>query len=61
MGIAVPGPLDVQEGIMINPPNFPGWKNVPIRSMLEERLGFGVPGQRDESGGFGGKLLWSDP
>lgn len=42
MGIAVPGPLDVQEGIMINPPNFPGWKNVPIRRMLEERLGFRV-------------------
>ncbi len=42
MGIAVPGPLDVQEGVMINPPNFPGWKNVPIRRMLEERLGFRV-------------------
>ena len=42
VGFAVPGPLDVQAGVMINPPNFPGWRDVPIREMLEERLGLYV-------------------
>lgn len=42
VGIAVPGPLDVQNGVMINPPNFPGLKNVPIQRLLQERLGMRV-------------------
>lgn len=42
LGIAAPGPLDVQNGILVNPPNFPGWNNVPIQRMLEDRLGIPV-------------------
>ena len=42
MGMALPGPLDVQKGILINPPNFPGLKQVPIQNMLEERLSFRI-------------------
>jgi predicted NBD/HSP70 family sugar kinase len=42
IGIAVPGPLDVENGIMINPPNFPGWKQVPVQEMLQKRLGMRV-------------------
>lgn len=39
VGVAVPGPLNVREGVVYEPPNLPGWKNVPLRRMLEERLG----------------------
>lgn len=42
VGLAVPGPLDVQGGIVVNPPNFPNWKNIPIKKLLEERLGLRV-------------------
>lgn len=38
VGVAAPGPLDGQEGVLINPPNFPKWKNVAIKKMLEKRL-----------------------
>lgn len=38
MGVAAPGPLDVQQGILVNPPNFPELKNAPIKKMLERRL-----------------------
>ncbi len=38
LGLAVPGPCDYEKGIMINPPNFPQWIDVPIRSILSERL-----------------------
>lgn len=42
VGIAAPGPLDVQTGTIVNPPNFPYLQNFPIRKKLEERLGFPV-------------------
>ena len=42
MGMALPGPLDVQKGILINPPNFPGLKQAPVGRMLEERLPFRI-------------------
>lgn len=38
VGIGAPGPLDVQNGILINPPNFPHLQNFAFREKLEERL-----------------------
>ncbi|MCC8140889.1 MAG: ROK family transcriptional regulator [Lachnospiraceae bacterium] len=42
LGLAVPGPLDVENGVMVAPPNFPNLKNAPLQKMLEEKLGFRV-------------------
>jgi len=42
VGLAVPGPCDYQNGIMVNPPNFPDWINVPIRSIISKRLSLDV-------------------
>ncbi|MDO4548703.1 MAG: ROK family protein [Clostridia bacterium] len=41
IGISCGGPLDSERGVIICPPNLPGWENIPIVSMFEER--FGVP------------------
>ncbi|MDD5370646.1 MAG: ROK family protein [Anaerolineaceae bacterium] len=41
IGIAAPGPVDQKHGIIFEAPNIPGWVNLPLRSILEER--FGVP------------------
>lgn len=38
MGIAAPGPLDTENGIMLDPPNFPYFHNVPICQILEDTL-----------------------
>lgn len=38
IGIAAPGPLDVQSGTLVNPPNFPHLQNFPFRDKLQERL-----------------------
>ena len=38
IGLAMPGPLDVREGIVIATPNLP-WKNFPIRDLLAGRFG----------------------
>lgn len=36
IGIAAPGPYDHNKGILLNPPNFPGWVNVPICDIIEQ-------------------------
>lgn len=41
IGIGAPGPILYEKGIIINPPNLPGWKRVNLKSILEKE--FGVP------------------
>lgn len=41
IGISCGGPLDEENGIILSPPNLPGWDEVHIVDMLVER--FGVP------------------
>lgn len=36
IGISCGGPLDVKQGLILSPPNLPGWDAVPIVSLLEE-------------------------
>jgi len=38
VGISAPGPLDIRRGLLIRPPNNPGWVNVPIVSLVREAL-----------------------
>jgi glucokinase len=37
--IAAPGPIDIKRGILVNPPNLPGWHNVPLADMLRKATG----------------------
>ncbi|MGB7999825.1 MAG: ROK family protein, partial [Anaerobacillus sp.] len=39
IGIGSPGPLNPFDGIVVSPPNLPGWKNVPITALVEEEIG----------------------
>lgn len=41
IGIGIPGPLDAQTGVVKKPPKFKGWKNVPLRSIVQKE--YGVP------------------
>ena len=41
IGVSCGGPLDSRKGIVLCPPNLPGWVNIPLCDMLRER--FGVP------------------
>ena len=38
-GIACGGPLDSQAGLILSPPNLPGWDRVPIVKWVEQRFG----------------------
>jgi predicted NBD/HSP70 family sugar kinase len=34
VGIAAPGPIDVERGVIVDPPNLAGWQNVPLRDAV---------------------------
>jgi glucokinase len=39
VGASVPGPLDLEAGLVLNPPNLPSWDRAPVRDVLAEKLG----------------------
>lgn len=41
IGICAPGPLNPKTGVVINPPNLPHWRNVPLATIVSDR--FHVP------------------
>jgi glucokinase len=38
IGVSAPGPIDAAAGVITDPPNLPGWHNVPLTRILRERL-----------------------
>ncbi|MBN1835565.1 MAG: ROK family protein [Spirochaetales bacterium] len=38
-GVSCGGPLDSSAGVVLSPPNLPGWDGVPIVQLVRERLG----------------------
>ena len=42
IGIVAPGPSDPWRGIIMKAPNLPGWKNVPLKDLMEEEFGLPV-------------------
>jgi predicted NBD/HSP70 family sugar kinase/predicted transcriptional regulator len=42
VGVASPGPLDSEDGVLYGPPGFKGWVEVPIKEMLQEHMGLPV-------------------
>ncbi|MFQ5418403.1 MAG: ROK family protein, partial [Myxococcota bacterium] len=39
VGVSAPGPVDVERGLLIDPPNLPGWGTVPVVEAMEAVLG----------------------
>lgn len=37
-GVSIGGPLDAEAGVILGPPHLPGWDEVPLRALLEQRL-----------------------
>ena len=47
IGISCGGPLDSEKGIIMSPPNLPGWDNIPITQIFEKKFGAPVFLQND--------------
>lgn len=39
IGLSIPGPMNLKEGVLLVPPNFPHWEHFEIRKELERMLG----------------------
>jgi glucokinase len=47
VGVCSPGPLDHASGMIFDPPNLTGWRDVPFAAMLSERLNLPVRLEHD--------------
>ena len=47
IGLATPGTMDIPAGMLLNPPNLPGWVNFPIRDRLADLFKLPVAFQND--------------
>lgn len=47
IGISCGGPLDSASGVVLSPPNLPGWDRVPVVEFFRERFGVDVFLQND--------------
>lgn len=57
-GVSAPGPIDTDEGVITDPPNLPGWHNVPLARILRERLGAPVALENDANCGAVGEHMF---
>jgi|LDZT01.1.fsa_nt_gi predicted NBD/HSP70 family sugar kinase len=51
IGVGIPGPLDIKNGIVKQPPKFHGWKDVPVKKIIEEKYNIPVWIENDASVG----------
>jgi len=56
VSVSIGGPLDIEEGVILSPPNLPGWDEIPLKKMLGER--FGLPVHIEHDGNAGALAEW---
>jgi predicted NBD/HSP70 family sugar kinase len=47
VGVAAPGPIDLEEGAVVDPPLLPGWHRVPLRDALAAATGLSTLVDKD--------------
>lgn len=58
IGVGTPGPLDPTTGVVLSAPNMPGWVDLPLQAVLEERLGLPVRLVNDANGAALGEWVY---
>jgi glucokinase len=54
VGLGSPGTMDLSRGMLLEPPNLPGWNQLPIRDLLAKKLGKPTVLQNDaNAAGYG--------
>jgi glucokinase len=47
IGICAPGPLSPKTGVILNPPNLPGWIDIPLLQITRDKFGLPVELEND--------------
>ena len=58
IGACAPGPMDVEKGILYNPPNLEGWQNLALRDKLKKSFGITVYLDNDANAAGLAEALW---
>ncbi len=58
IGACAPGPMDTQQGVLVNPPNLSGWENLPLQDLLQKRYGLPVRLDNDANAAGLAETLW---
>jgi len=58
IGVCAPGPLDPMKGIVHNPPNLFGWREVPLVSLLRKKFGKRTKLENDANAAGMAELIW---
>jgi glucokinase len=58
IGICAPGPLDPRTGVVINPPNLPGWRNFPLAAEISKAYRLTVRVDNDGNAAALAESLW---
>ncbi|MGB0011957.1 MAG: ROK family protein, partial [Candidatus Sulfotelmatobacter sp.] len=58
IGICAPGPLDPRSGVVINPPNLPGWRNFPLAAEISKVYKVPVRVDNDGNAAALAEALW---
>ncbi|MFH2002584.1 MAG: ROK family protein [Planctomycetota bacterium] len=56
ISVSIGGPMDVEKGMILSPPNLPGWDAIPLKALLEAR--FGLPVHIEHDGNAGALAEW---
>jgi glucokinase len=58
IGICAPGPLDPRAGVILNPPNLPGWRNFPLADEITKCYRLPVRVDNDGNAAALAEALW---
>ena len=61
IGIASPGPVNVDDGVLLNPPMMPTWHRVALRRSLAEATGLPVLLEKDATAAVVAELWFAGP
>ena len=57
-GVSIGGPLIPDQGLILSPPNLPGWDRIPLGELLREGLRLPVHVEHDGAACAGAEYLW---
>ena len=58
IGICAPGPLNPRTGVVINPPNLPGWRNFPLTAEISKTYSLRVRLDNDGNAAALAEAVW---
>lgn len=58
IGVCAPGPLNPRTGVVINPPNLPGWRNFPLAAEISKAYSLRVRVDNDGNAAALAESVW---